>query len=250
LLRPGSLSEFLEMWQMWPDAKIVAGGTLAIPERRRQRTPPPALCVAGIAELHEAGPSLRGAGTTLAAMACDTAVPEALRMAASSVGSLAVRNAATLGGNIAASAPGCAAVALLALDCHVRVLRPDGSLERVPVSETVGRGGGLIVTVEWNSVRRARFMKARLGSMGTIMAVVAISAAPCQHDWRVALGGKAIIPHRSTSIEAQLNCGQLQAARAPIRRAASDNREIGSRAAVFEAMVERLVSTLYREHYP
>jgi CO/xanthine dehydrogenase FAD-binding subunit len=207
LVCPATLAGFTAARRMHPAAVICSGGTLVIPESHRLSRPPPIIDVRGIPELSVAGPATRGAATCLAALAADPGVPPALRAAAASVGSPAIRNAATIGGNIAAGSPGSVCVALLALRGRARVLGPDGRLGARPVEEVAGSAAGLIVSVTWDAARIASFAQVRVGAAGTVAAVVAVSADRAGMDWTVAVAGEPG-PRRAAAVEAWLNAGQ------------------------------------------
>jgi carbon-monoxide dehydrogenase medium subunit len=143
---------------------------------------------------------------------------QALREAASALGSYQVRNRATLGGNLGNGAPTAdMAAALIALDAVLELWRPDGSGRRVAVTD-FWRGAGktclgpqevicrvwLPRRVGWSSAflkqgpRRAMdiaIVNAAV-SLKTVKGVIA--------DARVALGGAGATPLRPVGAEAAL----------------------------------------------
>ena len=128
---PTSVAEAVGLLQAHgPDLLVLAGGTVAMPlvnEGVRRPTRVMGLRRAGMGGIEERDGGLRiGATTTLTELAAQDAVPM-LATAARRTGSWAVRNMATVGGNLF-SAPrgGDVATALLALDAVVEATGPSG----------------------------------------------------------------------------------------------------------------------------
>lgn len=133
------------------DARLLAGGTDLI-IRLRDRSIEPAVVVdlKGIAELDadirtlDAGGLCIGARTTMTAIAADPRIRddhEALAEAASVVGSVQIRNRATLAGNICNASPAAdTAPALLVDGATVVVAGPDGP-RRIPIDAFFVRSG-------------------------------------------------------------------------------------------------------------
>ena len=131
-LLPTSVAEAVELLRAHgPELLVLAGGTVAMPllnEGVRQPARVMGLRRAGMAGMERREGGLRiGATTTLTALAAQDAVP-VLATAARRTGSWAVRNMATVGGNLF-SAPrgGDVATALLALDAVVEATGSSGS---------------------------------------------------------------------------------------------------------------------------
>lgn len=125
---------------------VLAGGTdLVLSLRRGDRTPDTIIDLSGVSEL--AGVSLAdsqvhvGAMTTLTALAGDPVVlahAACLAQAAGEVGSVQIRNVATVGGNVANASPcGDTIPALLALDAQVGTLDAAGRRLTRPLSDVV-----------------------------------------------------------------------------------------------------------------
>lgn len=207
LIRPGTLADFTYAQRLAPSAVICSGGTLVIPECHRLFPQPPIIDVRRIPELHLASGSARGAATTLTELAGGPGVHQALRAAAASVGSPAIRDAATIGGNIAAGSPGSVCAALVALRASARVLGPDGQSATRPVEDVTGRAAELIVSVTWDALRTATFAQVKVGASGAVAAVVAVSANRAGRDWTVAVAAESV-PRRAVAIESMLNAGQ------------------------------------------
>ncbi|QJB57034.1 FAD binding domain-containing protein [Pseudodesulfovibrio sp. zrk46] len=78
-----------------------------------------------------------GALTTMAELSVDTAIPRLLATACNCVGSPALRNVATIGGNVCTASPaGDSLPALYVLGAKVEICSPEGS-RTVPISEFV-----------------------------------------------------------------------------------------------------------------
>ncbi len=164
LVLPGSVDECVRaLAERGPDAKVVAGGTDLLPQLKNGmlRTG----CVvdlSGVSELRELAPGngtgLRiGAAVTARALEQDPGVNATYPAIAESgalVGSVQIRNLATLGGNLCNAAPSAdMAPPLLALDAEAVITGPKGT-RRVPfasfflgVRRTVLAPGELLVEI-------------------------------------------------------------------------------------------------------
>jgi CO/xanthine dehydrogenase FAD-binding subunit len=166
VLVPSTLEEAVAALGSTPDALVLAGGTDLMVEingaHRRLAGDEVVVSVGRIPELlawsyDPAGSTVRlGAGVTYAELArppLATLLP-ALGQAARTVGSPQIRNAATIGGNLATCSPaGDGLPVLAAVDATVDLLGPDGG-RTLPVGEfmtgvkrTARRPGELIATV-------------------------------------------------------------------------------------------------------
>jgi carbon-monoxide dehydrogenase medium subunit len=124
-----------------PDAKLVAGGTDLLPQLKNGLLRPRVVVdLSGVAPLGRLTPAngagIRiGAAVTARTLECDTGVLRdypALAEGAALVGSLQIRNLATLGGNLCNAAPSAdMAPPLLALDAEAVIAGPRGT-HRVP----------------------------------------------------------------------------------------------------------------------
>lgn len=127
---PESLADALELLDSYgADALLLGGGTMVMPLLNEGLTSPRvviSLQRAGLNHIKENGHVELGAMTALTTIAGRTDLP-LLAAAAGEIGSWAIRNMATLGGNLFAPPPaGDAAVALLALDAQVVLARKGG----------------------------------------------------------------------------------------------------------------------------
>jgi carbon-monoxide dehydrogenase medium subunit len=133
-----------------PDARALAGGTDLI-IRLRDRTLAPSVVV-DLKRIAELRPGIRdrdgrlsiGATTVMTDIAADPRVARdfrALAEAAAVVGSVQIRNRATLGGNVCNASPAAdTAPALLVYGAEVVVARPGGS-RRIPIGDFFVRSG-------------------------------------------------------------------------------------------------------------
>ncbi|MGQ0466429.1 MAG: FAD binding domain-containing protein [Sporichthyaceae bacterium] len=124
---PGSVSEALEVLTENPDRLVVAGGTDVLPALRAGRTRPrPVLSLTRCVDLDGAGRTENGGLWLGALLTCSRAqriasVLPALADAAGAVGSWPVRNAATVGGNLASANGGDLLALLMAVGGKVRL---------------------------------------------------------------------------------------------------------------------------------
>ncbi len=207
LLRAADLAELAELRRAYPTAHVLGGGTILVPWRHRQSEPCPVLRLPALAELREVATGRCGAAVTLADLAADDAVPDGLARAAMSVGGPAVRAAATVGGNIAAAAPGCVAVALLALDATVDLLADGGEVRPAPLAKAAGRHRTPILAVHWSPMWTVAFGKVRAGAGGPVVVTVAVGGPAGGPPAAVAVGGSGLAPHRMSAVERELASG-------------------------------------------
>jgi CO/xanthine dehydrogenase FAD-binding subunit len=138
--RPKSLSDAIRLKKSLGDkALVVAGGTLAVQLLNKYLVEPEAIISLEdlpLSYVKMAGRRVEiGATTTVAALLKHQGLPQALAEAARSIHGLALREAATVGGNLMAPAPsGDLATALMALDAEV-LLRGSRGARAVPLSK-------------------------------------------------------------------------------------------------------------------
>jgi CO/xanthine dehydrogenase FAD-binding subunit len=151
LLTPAGLDELVAcLAQATPASRLVAGGTDLVRAMHQRHWEPDLLIdLSGVGELtgvRLSGDTLRvGASTTFAQLQADEAVlthAACLAQAAAQVGSAQIRNAGTVGGNIAnASACADSVTALVALEASVRTIDATGAEAAYPLDDFF-RGGG------------------------------------------------------------------------------------------------------------
>jgi xanthine dehydrogenase small subunit len=141
ILKPATLAEAVRMRATYPDAVILAGGTdLGVVWNKGKRTVGTLLCLGEVPELREqsvaAGTWTIGAGVTLADVE-RTAVTVLPQFAAllERFGSPPIKNAGTLGGNLANGSPiGDSMPGLFVLNAEVELVGPAG-LRRINLNE-------------------------------------------------------------------------------------------------------------------
>jgi CO/xanthine dehydrogenase FAD-binding subunit len=181
--------------QLADGAAVMAGGTTVMPAVIAGSFPGSrlvGLARAGLDEISRAdGRTVLGACVTLARVARLDGVP-ALAAAAAAVGGPALRNMATVGGNLCVGAPyGDLGVPLLALGAEV-----DGR----PLEELWASPGGLVRSVAFADDAASVFVRwARRAANSPAVVSVAVAGA------RVAIGGVAEHPVRSAAAEALLD---------------------------------------------
>jgi CO/xanthine dehydrogenase FAD-binding subunit len=212
---PASLDEAVAALAAMPAAVPVAGGTDLMPAVNSGLLRPAALVGLGrISEIrgwqYADGNALLGACLTHARMGRPdfAALIPALAMAARAAGPPQVRNAGTLGGNIAGAAPtGDALPVLTALEATLVLVGPDGMRE-IPVSHLMAgldplRPGELLAYVRAPLLHAPQtFLKAtaRTGP-GRATASVALVLDPARRGVRCAIGAVAPMPLRPLEAE-------------------------------------------------
>ena len=121
IVRPSSLEDALSARSAMPDADLLAGGTdLMVEVNFGHRRPQQVISLRRIDELRTVDALRIGAGTTWAHL--ERSDHTALAQAARTVGSPQIRNAGTIGGNIATASPaGDGLPWIAALDAHIEV---------------------------------------------------------------------------------------------------------------------------------
>ncbi len=149
--RPTSIADAVALLaEHGPDARLLAGGTDLI-IRLRDGSVRPSVVV-DLKRIPELDPAIRevdgrlviGATTVMSQIAADERIGRrftALAEAAAVVGSVQIRNRATLAGNLCNASPAAdTAPALLTYDAEVVAAGPDGS-RRIPIDELFVRSG-------------------------------------------------------------------------------------------------------------
>jgi CO/xanthine dehydrogenase FAD-binding subunit len=186
------LDDVLDHLSSATEVTLLAGGTDLMVDLNFGRKRPDSVVaidrVPELAHLERNGHVRMGAGVTYTRMLREDPGSAALREAARTVGSPQIRNAGTLGGNIATSSPAGDTLPVLAALDAVVVLRSKQGERRVPFTEfmtgpkkNVRRADELVVGAEWNDAGPAQtFMK-----VGTRNAMV------------IAVAGLALVVDRS-----------------------------------------------------
>lgn len=213
---PASLEEAVAALAAMPAAVPVAGGTDLMAAVNAGLLRPAALVGLGrINEIrgwqYQDGHALLGAGLTHARMGRPdfAALIPALAAAARAAGPPQIRNAGTLGGNIATAAPtGDALPVLAALEAVLVIVGPGGSRREIPVSHLLAgremlRPGELIGFVRVPLLHAPQvFLKAtgRTGP-GRAVASVGLVLDPARRGVRCAIGAVAPMPLRPLEAE-------------------------------------------------
>jgi CO/xanthine dehydrogenase FAD-binding subunit len=205
------------------DLHVVAGGTLMMPEINEGRFFPQlvmGLRRAGMDHVLVNGAAAIGATATLSQMTGLAEFP-ILAQAAGSIGGWAVRNMATVGGNLFNQAPqGDFCVALLALDARLKIQNQTGarleSLEMFLKDGRVLAADELITEIQVARPKgQAIYHKfgRRQSNAATIVTVAAVLEMNdgLVQSARVALGGADMMTVRSAAAEAALTGNALNA---------------------------------------
>ncbi|GGJ41662.1 FAD binding domain-containing protein [Streptomyces brasiliensis] len=164
----------------------VGGATLVWAVWQRDGFPEQAMSLRELPEANVLGRERLGAAVVLNRI--DDRVPEVLRRAAASVGTGAVRRAATVGGNLVGSALRCLLPPALVLDARATVLEPDGVREADLAEVTAKRP--LLLGIHWREPVASAYRKLPGGAGGAPPPVVATAVhvdGDGQHRLRVAV---------------------------------------------------------------
>ena len=249
LVRPHSIDEALSQRQQHGrDALPLAGGqSLLVMLRNKLIDPKILLDLESIGELR--GLQRQGAGVSIGAMMTffdllssadvQSAMPM-LAQAAAKVGSTAIRNLGTIGGNLCHNEPGAdLPPALLALNASVE-LRSRKGARKVPLTdffrgyfETTVAPDEILCRVEVPALPQgalSSYIKHSISAEDLAIAGVAVVVIPDEHkagsvrELRIGLGGVAPVPFRASKAEAAVNGKMLNddAIRAAAEIAASE----------------------------
>ena len=188
------LNDVLDHLSTATDVTLLAGGTDLMVDLNFGRKRPERVVaidrVTELAELGRNGQIRMGSGVTYTRMLSEDPGSVALREAARTVGSPQIRNAGTIGGNIATSSPaGDTLPVLAALDATI-VMRSKRGDRRVKFTEfmtgpkkNVRRADELVVAAEWDDAGPAQtFMK--VGTRNAMVIAVAGLALVVDHARR------------------------------------------------------------------
>jgi len=228
VLRPRDLDEALDLLAAQPEARPLAGGTDLVVQLRAGRSRAAvlinlgALGLAGIDDRPDGALAI-GAGTTMAAIACDPRIRTrhpALAAAAGLVGAWPIQCRATLGGNLANASPAADTVpALLVADARIE-LATSGARRQLPLDQffrgpgaTALDRGELILSIVLPPPPSGRVVE-RFAKVGPrpqqIIAVVSLAGRAVVvsggrlTEVRLALGAVAPTPVRARRAEAVL----------------------------------------------
>jgi carbon-monoxide dehydrogenase medium subunit len=227
--QPASLSDLWEIKDSIPGARFIAGGTdILVKIKNRVIEPPALVSLRGIPELH--GITINN-GARIGAM---TTINELIRHpdlikhypvlveAARRLGSVQIRNAATVAGNLCNCSP-CAdtALPLLVLDARVQ-LQSNGKTREIPIHDFfVGPGESCIAPGEIMTailldppapnVCSTSFKKGRVKmdlAIASVAACLTLDGDACSRA-RIAAGSVAPVPMRLHDVESLLENNSL-----------------------------------------
>lgn len=199
IVHPDSLEEALDALAAWPDATVLAGGTdLMVEVNFDLRHPERVVSVRRLEELRELTPTWIGSGVTHARLE-ESGWP-GLAEAAHTVGSPQIRNAGTIGGNVATASPAGDTLPFLAAVDATIVVRSREGRRSIPweeffvgVKRTSLRPGELIEGIELREDLPARQGFSKVGRRSA-MVIAIVSACVTRDDdgtTTVALGAVA-----------------------------------------------------------
>jgi len=225
-LAPKSLAEALEMMSDRPEATPLAGGTdILVQMKEGRRSVEALLSLKRVPEVHQYahnGTLTFGSAVTVGQIAANQQVQQdytALAIGAGLIGSVQIRNVATVGGNLCNAAPSAdTAPPLLVLGAQVviagaqgertvsletfflgpghTVLQPGELLKEIVVPQPADHSGSFYV----RHIPRARMGLAVVGAA----AAITLGVDGTITDTRLALGAVAPMPMRATAAEALL----------------------------------------------
>ena len=197
-----------------PDATVLAGGTdVMVDLSFGHPHPSHVIALRRVAELTEWERGRIGAGVTYRRL--ERGPAGALAQASRTVGSPQIRNAGTIGGNVATASPaGDTLPVIAACDAAIEVASRDGGVRLVPWSEffvgvkrTSLRPGELVTAVVFPEEMPARHEFGKIG-MRNAMVISMVSACvtrAADGATAVALGSVAPTPLRATMAEAMIS---------------------------------------------
>ena len=237
------------------DIRLLGGGTLEIPRWMRHGAPDAVVHLPSILELRTVQPGRCGATTTLAQIADDPRLPASLRQAAASTGGPALREIATIGGNLAAGYPGCLAVALLTLE-DVKLGTFSAQKTRIATESLDDKYiivDGVILFVEWldRPDQYTGFRKVAIRAAGGPN-VAAVAVRLTESECAIAVGSTGAPPHRLLCTEAAWRRGErgerlADAATEEVQATGDSTATERHRRAVVGVLVRRLMEAMSKE---
>ena len=245
-----------------PEAELIAGGTDLMVEINFGRRRPASLIaidrVAGLRDVSRNGTVRVGAGVTFTTLLEQDCGSPALREASRTVGSPQIRNAATIGGNVATSSPaGDALPVLAALDAKIH-LRSKGAARVVPFADfmtgpkqNVRERDELVTAVEWDDAGAAQlFMK--VGARNAmVIAVAGLALVADRARRRVGVGLGSCGPTILRAPEAEAFAAGLcdEAGWRPFAASVAACAEFGAKVAAAARPIDDVRGTAaYRRH--
>lgn len=215
--KPQTLKECVSLLEEYPDAAILSGGTdLIIQMREGLRVPPQVIDIKHIPELHgiKVSPDeiFIGASVTMSQVydhpELQAKVPylcEAVRR----VGSIQIRNRATIAGNLVNASPlADSATPLLILNAVVHTYGPEGT-RQIPLTEffvfvrkTVLKPNEVVTGITFNPSELDAGLFIKLARRSEVdLSTVCLSVGRKEKQYRVAFGSVAPTPLRLYEVE-------------------------------------------------
>jgi aerobic carbon-monoxide dehydrogenase medium subunit len=230
---PATIKEAIAILKARPNAKVLAGGTDSLVRMKARLWTPDALVdIRNLPGAKELGFRVKsgltiGPGVTMQQASLSAVVQQrfaALAQGAAFVGSIQIRNLATVVGNVCNAAPSAdSAPPLIALGAQVHISGPKGSRTLLVEKFMVGPGKTSLAKGELVTGITVPTPAARTGSayvrhtprqamdiavVGVAVAVTLSAAGVCR-DAKIVLGAVAPTPLRARSAEAILNGTKL-----------------------------------------
>lgn len=200
VVSPTSWSALGQLLADAPSTTLIGGGTLAVPRWVEGGRSSLLVCLRSLPLWPSDGQRNMPAKRTLAQLSVDPAAPACLSAAAASIANQAVREVATVGGNVAAGEPACVAVALIALQAEVLVWEPAGRLRQIAVVDLFDRLAALrdsravLANFTWQEVQSSAFFKIRAhGTYGPPLLSLAL-ALHAGSGFVIACGAAGLAP--------------------------------------------------------
>ena len=257
------LNDVLDHLSSATEVTLLAGGTdLLVDINFGRKRPEHVVAIDRVAELghlERNGRVRMGAGVTYTRMLDEEIGSTALREAARTVGSPQIRNAGTLGGNIATSSPAGDTLPVLAALDAVVVLRSKGGDRRVPLTrfmtgpkKNVRRADEIVVGAEWDDAGPAQtFMK--VGTRNAmVIAVAGLALVVDRARRRVGIGLGSCGPTILRATQAEAFAAALFEARGwdrPLVPSDAEAKEFGTLVASAARPIDDVRGTAaYRRH--
>lgn len=215
--KPQTLAEAVSLLQEHPRAAVMAGGTdLIVQMREGLRRPPEIIDIKDIPDLHgiKVSPSeiFLGAAVTMSQIHDHPELQNItpyLCQAARSIGSIQIRNRATIAGNLVNASPlADTATPLLILDARVHAIGPSGS-RIIPLTEffvfvrkTLLQPDEIVTGISFSPTAIERGVFKKLARRSEVdLSTVCCSVGHKDGRWHIAYGSVAPTPLRLTPVE-------------------------------------------------
>jgi carbon-monoxide dehydrogenase medium subunit len=229
--KPGTLLEAWDLMDRYPGGRFIAGATDLFVKLRNREARPPALIslrsVSGLSGIEPGEPLRIGACTTISDIVRSAVLREKfplLVQGAQRLGSVQIRNVATIGGNLCNCSP-CSdtATPLLVMEARVRLSSP-GGVRELPIGDFfLGPGQtcaareeiltDILLDPQPEGCRVLYQKKGRVSmdlAVASVASLLVVKAGTCERT-RIAAGSCAPVPLRLKKVEALLEGKRLTA---------------------------------------